>query len=125
MRLRGTVYAIRAVRGRDVAEPAFLRARYLPGRQFGRQPADQCAKVLYELFVHGVRRYADRVVSVGDLALELEVPVPFKCLWDRVQVNHQLDDAGRVFRSGLRVDDDRFVAVVSLRDQVGLARQRC
>ena len=71
LRLRVTVHAIRAVLGRDVAEPVFLCARYSCCRLLGCEPTDQLSKVLHELFVHSVRRYEDRVVAVGDLATEL------------------------------------------------------
>ena len=117
------VYALRAVGGVDVAEPAFLFARHSGGRLVGRQSADQCSQVLYELVVHSFRRYADRVVQVGGLPSQLEIPVLLQRSRDGVQVNHHLDNVTGAVLPGLDVDDDRLP--VSLRDQVGLARQRC
>ena len=81
------VHALRAVSGRDVAEPAFLWARHPRCRPFGREPAGQRTQVLDELVVHSFRRYADRMVTVGDLAAELEVPAGLQRSRDRVQVN--------------------------------------
>ena len=112
------VYALRAVGGVDVAEPAFLSARHSGGRLVGRQSADQCSQVLYELVVHSFRRYADRVVQVGGLPSQLEIPVLLQRSRDGVQVNHHLDNVTGAVLPGLDVDDDRLP--VSLRDQVGL-----
>ena len=117
------VHTLRVVQGADVAEPAFLWARHPRCRPFGRQPADQRTQVLDELVVHSFRRYADRMVTLGDLAAELEVPVGLQRSRDGVQVNHHLDDVTGAPLPGLRVDDDRLA--VPLRDRVGLARQRC
>ena len=117
------VHALRAVQGADVAEAAFRSARHSGGRLVGRQSADQCSQVLYELVVHGFRRYADRVIGVGGLPPEFESPVTLQRSRDGVQVNHHLDDVTGALLPGLHVDDDRLA--VPLRDQVGLAGQRC
>ena len=82
------VHALRAVVGRDVAEPAFLSAGYLRCRRLGRQPVDQCAKVSNEPVVQSFCRYADCVVLESDLPPEFKVPVLLQRLGDRVQVNH-------------------------------------
>ena len=71
--LRIAIHAVRAVYGTDVPEAAFLSARHAGGRLVGRDPADQRSQVLYELVVHSLRRYADRVVQVGGLPLSLRV----------------------------------------------------
>ena len=115
--------AVLAVQDADVAETAFVWARHSGGRLVGRQSADQCSQALNELVVHRLRRYADRVVQVGGLPPEFESPVTLQCSRDGVQVNHHLDDVTGAVLPGLRVDDDRLA--VSLRDEVGLARQRC
>ena len=52
--------------------------------------------------------YAYRVVAVGDLATELEVPVPLDCSGDGVQVNHDLHDVAGALLAGFRVGDDGF-----------------
>ena len=117
------VHTVWAVLGADVAEAAFLRARHSGGWLVGRQSADQCSQVLYELVVHSLRRYAHRMVEVGGLPSQLEIPVLLQRSRDGVQVNHHLDDVTGPVLPGLDVDDDRLA--VPLRDQVGLARQRC
>ena len=117
------IHALRAVCGADVAEATFLSARHSDGRLVGRQSADQCSQVPYELVLDCLRRYADRVVIVCDLPPEFESPVLLQCSRDGVQVNHHLYDVTGALLPGLHVDDDRLT--VPLRDQVGLARQRC
>ena len=67
------VHALRAVLGADVAEAALVFAGHSGGWLVGRQSADQCSQALYELVVHSLRRYADRVVEVGGLPLSLRV----------------------------------------------------
>ena len=86
------VHTLRAVQSADVTEPAFRSARHSGGRLVGRQSADQCSQVLYELVVHSFRRYADRVVQVGGLPSQLEIPVLLQRSRDGVQVNHHLDN---------------------------------
>ena len=122
-RLPLLVQALRAVLGRDVAEAAFLSARHAGGRLVGRQSPDQHSQVLYELVVHSLRRYADRVVEVGGLPPQLESPLTLQRSRDGVQVNHHPDDVTGALLPVLHVDDDSLA--VPLRDQVGLARQRC
>ena len=117
------VHTVWTVLGRDVAETAFLSAWHSGGRLVGRQSADQCSQVLYELVVHRFRRYADRVVQVGGLTPEFETPVTLQRSRDGVQVSHHLCDVTGAVLPGLHVDDDRLA--VPLRDQVGPARQRC
>ena len=99
----------------------------LPGTRVGGLSAASlrinAPEVLYELVVHRLRRYADRVVQVGGLSPEFETPVTLQRSRDGVQVNHHLDDVTGALLPGLHVDDDRLA--VPLRDQVGLARQRC
>ena len=68
-RLGASVHTLRAVQSADVAEAASRSTRHSGGRLVGRQSADQCSQVLYELVVHSFRRYADRVVQVGGLPL--------------------------------------------------------
>ena len=89
----------------------------------GRQSADQYSQVPYELVVHSLRRYAHRMIEVGCLPTEFESPVTLQRSRDGVQVNHHLDDVAGALLPGLHVDDDRLA--VPLRDQVGLAGQRC
>ena len=84
--LGALVHTVWTVLACDVAEATFRSARHSGGRLVGRQSADQCSQVLYELVVHSFRRYADRVVQVGDLAAEIEVPVAFQRSRDGVQV---------------------------------------
>ena len=81
------VQAFRAICRRDVAEAAFLRAGHAGCLLFCRQPADQRTEVLYELVVHSLRRYVDRVVQVGGLPPEFESPVTLQRSRDGVQVN--------------------------------------
>ena len=117
------VHAVWTVLVCDVAEAAFRSARHAGGRLVGRQSADQCSQVLYELVIDCLRRYADRVVQVGGLTPEFETPVTLQRSRDGVQVNHHLYDVTGAVLPVLHVDDDRLA--VPLRDQVGLARQSC
>ena len=107
--------------GADVAETAFLRAGHPLDWCFRRQPSDEGAEVVDELVVHRLCRYAYRVVSVGNLATEFHVPVPFEGLGDSVQVDHHLDKMAGALLSCLRVDD--YGVVVSLGDEVWLSTQ--
>ena len=81
------VHALRAVLGRDVAEATFLSTRHSGGWLVGRQSADQCSQVPYELVLDCLRRYADRVVQVGGLPPELQVLVLFQRSRDSVQLS--------------------------------------
>ena len=63
------------------------------------------------------------IVQFGGLPSEFESPVTLQCSRDGIQVNHHLHDVTGAVLPGLHVDDDRLA--VPLRDQVGLARQRC
>ena len=61
--------------------------------------------------------------SYVTLPPEFESPVTLQRSRDGVQVNHHLNDVTGAVLPDLHVDDDRLG--VPLRDQVGLARQRC
>ena len=111
------VHTLRAVLGADVAEAASRSARHSGGRLVGRQSADQCSQVLYELVVHRLRRYAYRVVQVGGLSPEFESPVTLQRSRDGAQVDHHLHGVTGAVLPVLHVDDDRLA--VPLRDQVG------
>ena len=58
-----------------MSQSGTLRAGHTGGRLVGREPADRRSQVLDELIVHSLRRYADRVILVGDLPFEAEVSV--------------------------------------------------
>ena len=107
--LETVVHTLRTVRGRDVGEAALWPAGHSSCGFVARDASDERAQVLDELVVDGVCRDADRVVAVGDLSPEFEVPVPFYCLGDGVEVDHHLDGMAGAVVAGLGVDDDGVV----------------
>ena len=104
-------HALWAVSGRDVAEPALLRARRLLGRRVGRQPPDQGPEILAELVGQGPSRDPDRVGRVDDFAADPDVPVLRKGLRQGVLVDHDLHAVPGLLLTGLDVDDSGVFAV--------------
>ena len=105
-----------------MSQSGTLRAGHTGGRLVGREPADRRSQVLDELIVHSLRRYADRVILVGDLPFEAEVSVLLWRSGDRVQLDHHLDYVAGAVLPGLRIYD--HLLAVPLRDQIGPVRQR-
>ena len=54
---------------------------------------------------------AGHEVAVHDQAGKSHTALPFQDLGDGIQVDHYLDDVGRVVLAGLDVDDDGFLIV--------------
>ena len=109
------VHTLRAVQGADVAEAAFVFARYTGSWLVRGNPADQGAEVLFELGVQAAPGNSYRLRRIDHFSGQLGVLVLRQCSGQGVYVDHDQHVVGGLLLASFDVDDQGVVFWTTIR----------